>query len=221
MVLAAGRGERLRPLTDHTPKPMLLVRGKPLIAWHLEALARAGVREVVINLSWLGDSIREGIGDGARYGLQVQYSQEPPGALEVGGGIAAALPLLGAAPFLVVNGDTFTDLEFTRLSIDPAALAHLMLVPNPEHHTRGDFVLNGRAVSDGPGPRLTYSGIGIFRPQLFANHPPGRFPLLPLLRSAIAAGRLTGERYDGRWTDVGTVQRLTMLNEAKADQPGF
>jgi len=220
MVLAAGRGERLRPLTDHTPKPMLLVRGKPLIAWHLEALARAGVREVVINLSWMGDSIRQGLGDGARYGVRVQYSQEPPGALEVGGGIATALPLLGSAPFLVVNGDTFTDLEFSSLAIESGALAHLVLVPNPEHHVHGDFGLNGRAVSDGPGTRLTYSGIGVFRPELFANHPPGRFPLLPLLRAAIAAGRLTGERYDGRWTDVGTVQRLTMLNETQADQPG-
>jgi MurNAc alpha-1-phosphate uridylyltransferase len=220
MLLAAGRGERLRPLTDHTPKPMLLVRGKPLIVWHLERLARAGVREVVINLSWLGDSIRQALGDGARYGVRIQYSEEPAGALEVGGGIARALPLLGSAPFLVVNGDTFTDLDFTGLAIGPNALAHLVLVPNPEHHPRGDFVLEGRALSEGSGARLTYSGIGVYRPELFANCPPGRFPLLPLLQGAIAAGRLTGERYDGHWTDVGSMQRLTMLNETHSAVPG-
>ena len=220
MLLAAGRGERLRPLTDHTPKPMLLVRGKPLIVWHLEALARAGVRDVVINLSWLGDLIRQALGDGARYGLRLQYSPEPAGALEVGGGIARALPRLGGAPFLVVNGDTFTDLDFARLVIEPRALAHLVLVPNPEHHPRGDFVLDGHSLAEGPGTRLTYSGIGVYRPELFANCPNGRFPLLPLLQGAIAAGRLTGERYDGHWTDVGSVQRLNTLNETQRGQPG-
>ena len=217
MVLAAGRGERLRPLTDHTPKPMLPVRGKPLIFWHLEALARADLREVVINLSWLGDSIRQALGGGERFGLHIQYSVEPPGALEVGGGIARALPLLGSAPFLVVNGDTYTDLDFAHLAIAPSALAHLVLVPNPEHHPRGDFVLEGCEVSERAGTRLTYSGIGVYRPELFANGPAGRYPLLPVLRSAIAAGRLTGERYDGHWTDVGSLQRLTMLNDSQPE----
>ena len=214
MVLAAGRGERLRPLTDHTPKPMLPVRGKPLIVWHLEALARAGVREVVINLSWLGASIRQALGDGEQFGVKIHYSEEPAGALEVGGGIFQALPLLGNTPFIVVNGDTFTDLDFARLEIGPAALAHLILVPNPEHHPRGDFVLQGREVSAGAAPRLTYAGIGVYRPELFAHCAPGRFPLLPLLQAAIAARRLTGERYDGRWTDVGSVQRLAALNDS-------
>jgi MurNAc alpha-1-phosphate uridylyltransferase len=212
IVLAAGRGERLRPLTDHTPKPLLSVRGKPLIIWHLEALARVGVREVVINLSWLGESIRQALGAGEPFGLRIQYSEEPPGALEVGGGIFKALPLLGDAPFIVVNGDTYTDLDFSRLEIRPAALAHLVLVPNPEHHPAGDFVLNGAQVSADGAPRLTYSGIGVYRPELFAGCAPGRFPLLPLLREAIMARRLTGERYDGHWTDVGSVQRLAALN---------
>ena len=182
MVLAAGRGERLRPLTDHTPKPLLVVRGKPLIVWHLEALARAGVREAVINLSWLGDSIRQSLGDGKQFGVHIQYSEEPPGALEVGGGIHRALPLLGASPFIVVNGDTYTDLDFGRLAIGPGALAHLVLVANPEHHPGGDFVLRGEEVSAGIAPRLTYSGIGVFRPELFTHCAAGRFPLLPCSR---------------------------------------
>ena len=212
MVLAAGRGERLRPLTDHTPKPMLQVRGQPLIHRHLAALARAGVREVVINLSWLGSSIRDGVGSGEQFGLRVHYSQEPPGALEAGGGIFQALPLLGPEPFLVVNGDTYTDLDFARLRIGAGALAHLVLVPNPEHHPRGDFVLQDREVREGDAPRLTYAGIGVYRPELFASCVAGRFPLLPLLRAAIAERRLTGERYDGRWVDVGSAERLAALN---------
>ena len=214
MVLAAGRGVRLRPLTDHTPKPMLLVRGQPLIHWHLAALARAGVREVVINLAWLGEAIRAGVGSGERFGLKVQYSEEPPGALEAGGGIHQALPLLGDAPFLVVNGDTFTDIDFARLRIGERALAHLVLVPNPDHHPRGDFALQDGEVRDAATPRLTYAGIGVYRPELFARCQPGRFPLLPLLQAAIAERRLTGERYDGRWVDVGSAQRLAALNDS-------
>ena len=217
MVLAAGRGERLRPLTDHTPKPLLLVRGKPLLVWHLEALARAGVREVVINLAWLGETIRRALGGGDQYGLQIQYSEEPAGALEVGGGIFQALPLLGPGPFIVVNGDTYTDLDFAKLAIAPTALAHLVLVPNPEHHRNGDFVLQGHEVSAGAAPRLTYSGIGLYRPELFARCAAGRFPLLPLLQEAIAARRLSGERYDGRWTDVGSAQRLAALNNSQPE----
>jgi N-acetyl-alpha-D-muramate 1-phosphate uridylyltransferase len=220
MVLAAGRGERLRPLTDHTPKPLLLVRGKPLVVWHLEALARAGVREVVINLAWLGEAIRQALGDGAQFGLQIQYSEEPAGALEAGGGIFRALPLLGAAPFIVVNGDTYTDLDFSKLAITPTALAHLVLVPNPEHHPNGDFVLQGREVSAGAAPRLTYSGIGVYRAELFARCAAGRFPLLPVLQEAIVARRLSGERYDGRWTDVGSAQRLAALNGSQPEVRG-
>jgi MurNAc alpha-1-phosphate uridylyltransferase len=207
-------------MTDHTPKPLLIVRGKALIVWHLEALARAGVREVVINLSWLGESIRQALGSGKQFGVQIQYSEEPAGALEVGGGIFRALPLLGAAPFLVVNGDTYTDLDFAKLAVAPGALAHLVLVPNPEHHPDGDFVLRGHEVSADIAPRLTYSGIGVFRPELFAHCAAGRFPLLPLLQEAIAVRRLSGERYDGHWTDVGSVQRLSALNDSHPEMHG-
>jgi MurNAc alpha-1-phosphate uridylyltransferase len=219
MVLAAGRGERLRPLTDQTPKPLLEVRGQPLIAWHLRSLARAGVREAVINLSWLGAQLRAALGSGERFGLRISYSEEPEGALEVGGGIFHALPLLGAAPFLVVNGDTYTDLDFAHLSIPPHSLAHLVLVPNPAHHPQGDFALREGAVGTTGEPRLTYSGIGVFRPELFAGCSAGRFPLLPLLHGAIAARRLSGERYDGAWTDVGTAARLAALNGVPQDEP--
>ena len=217
MLLAAGRGERLRPYTDHTPKPLLAVGGKPLIVRHLEALVGAGVREVVINLSWLGEQLRAALGTGERFGVRIQYSEEPDGPLEVGGGIFRALPLLGAAPFLVVNADTFTTFQFARLAIAPPALAHLVLVPNPAHHPRGDFCLRDGAVSEAAAPRLTYAGIGLYRPELFAQCAPGRFPLLPLLRSAIAAGRLSGERFDGAWVDVGTAERLAALNAMPHD----
>lgn len=215
MVLAAGRGERLRPLTDQTPKPLLMVRGKPLIIWHLEALARAGVRDVVINLAWLGAMIRAAVGGGERFGLRVQYSAEPEGALETGGGIFQALPLLGEAPFMLVNGDIYTDLDLARLRIAPGALAHLVLVPNPEHHPRGDFALQRGELLETGDPRYTYAGIGIYRPELFATCAPGRFPLLPLLRAAIAARRLHGELYQGQWTDVGSVERLAALNRGE------
>ena len=215
MVLAAGRGERLRPLTDRTPKPLLEVRGEPLLGWHLRALARAGVREVVINLAWLGAQIRSRIGDGAAYGLQVQYSAEPEGALETGGGIFQALPLLGPGPFIVVNGDTYADIDFAKLAIAPHELAHLVLVPNPAHHPRGDFALRDGLVQSQGEPRLTYSGIGVYRPALFAGCQPGRFPLLPLLQSAIAARALGGELHAGAWTDVGTVERLEALNSSR------
>ena len=215
MVLAAGRGERLRPLTDRTPKPLLEVRGEPLLGWHLRALASAGVREVVINLAWLGAQIRSRIGDGAAYGLQVQYSAEPEGALETGGGIFQALPLLGPGPFIVVNGDTYADIDFAKLAIAPHELAHLVLVPNPAHHPRGDFALRDGLVQSQGEPRLTYSGIGVYRPALFAGCQPGRFPLLPLLQAAIAARALGGELHAGAWTDVGTVERLEALNSSR------
>ena len=212
MVLCAGRGERLRPLTDRTPKPLLKVRGKPLVQWHLEALARAGVSEVVINLSWLGEQIRSTLGSGSRFSLKIQYSVEPPTALETGGGIFQALPLLGDAPFIVINGDVFTDFDLTTLKIDPAALAHLVLVPNPEHHADGDFALRGAEIVTTGAQRFTYAGIGLFRPELFARCQPGRFALLPLFQAAIAARRLQGECFMGSWTDVGTVARLESLN---------
>jgi MurNAc alpha-1-phosphate uridylyltransferase len=216
MLLAAGRGERMRPLTDHTPKPLLRVGGKPLISWHLAALARAGIRDVVINLSWLGDQIRDALGDGGEFGLTICYSEEGSPPLETGGGIFKALPLLGAAPFLVVNGDTFTDVDLTSLQLSAAADARLVMVPNPPQHPHGDFVLDGELLKAQGGPTLTYSGIGIFSPALFAGCTGGQFPLLPLLKRAIAAGRLEGQRHSGQWLDIGTPERLNALNRTLA-----
>jgi len=214
MILAAGRGERMRPLTDRVPKPLLAVGGKVLIAWHLEALARAGVREVVVNLAWRGAQIRAALGDGAAFGLRIAYSDEGEVALETGGGIFHALALLGDAPFLVVNGDVWTRFDFARLRIAPAADAHLVLVPNPPQHPRGDFTLADGLVGEDDSPharRHTYSGIGLYRPEFFAGCAPGRFPLLPLLRRSIAAGRLHGELFRGEWQDIGTPERLAAL----------
>jgi N-acetyl-alpha-D-muramate 1-phosphate uridylyltransferase len=211
MVLAAGRGERMRPLTDQVPKPLLLVRGKPLIVHHLERLASCGVRDIVINVAWLGDRIRAALGDGAAFGVSIHYSEEGGRALETGGGIFKALPWLGSEPFLVVNGDVFTDIDFAALSIAPKAWAHLVLVPNPVQHPKGDFALEGDRVVETGSTRWTYSGIGLYRPQLFDGCQPGRFPLLPQLRRAMAAGRLSGEVYHGSWSDVGTVERLAAL----------
>jgi MurNAc alpha-1-phosphate uridylyltransferase len=211
MLLAAGRGERMRPLTDQLPKPLLTVRGKPLIVHHLERLARCGVSDVVVNVAWLGDRIRAALGDGAAFGVSIHYSEEGAQALETGGGIFQALPWLGSEPFLVVNGDVFTDFDFAALSIAPEAWAHLLLVPNPVQHPQGDFALEGGRVVENGSTRWTYSGIGLYRPQLFDGCRPGRFPLLPLLRRAIAAGRLSGEVYRGAWSDVGTIERLAAL----------
>jgi len=212
MVLAAGRGERMRPLTDAVPKPLLEVGGEPLIGHHLRALARAGVREVVINLSWLGELIRARLADGSAYGVHIEYSEEGAVPLETGGGIFRALPLLGPEPFLVVNGDTWTDFDFKHLRADEAADATLVLVPNPPHHPRGDFALEGeRIVADG-SERLTYAGYGIYRPGFFAGCTAGRFPLLPLLNRAMAARRLRGIRHTGEWHDVGTPERLAALD---------
>lgn len=220
MILAAGRGERLRPLTDHLPKPLIEVAGKPLIAHHLCALAAAGFERVVINVAWLADAIVEALGDGERFGLALAYSREPPGALDTGGGIRAALPLLGGAPFLVVNADVYTDLDFNRLHgcAPPQAGAHLLMVANPPHHADGDFGLNAGHVNLSR-PRTTYAGIGVYDPALFAAHEPGRFPLVEVLRPAIAAGRVTGERHHGRWHDVGRPQALTALAEETGDGP--
>ncbi|MEW6165155.1 MAG: N-acetylmuramate alpha-1-phosphate uridylyltransferase MurU [Pseudomonadota bacterium] len=212
MILAAGRGERMRPLTDRTPKPLLPVAGKPLIVWQLERLARAGFREIVINHAHLGDQIEAQLGDGDAWSLRIRYSAEPQGALETAGGIANALPLLGDAPFLVVNGDIYCDWDFSRARIGDA-LAHLVMVGNPAHHPEGDFALTHEKVSADGTAKLTFSGIGIYRPGLFAGLAPGRpAKLAPLLRAAIAAGRVTGERHGGRWEDVGTPERLAALD---------
>ena len=213
MVLAAGRGERMRPLTDTTPKPLVPVAGKPLIGYHLEALARAGVRDVVINLSWLADRIRTALGDGRDYGVSITYTDEGPVPLETGGGIFNAVPLLGPGPFLVVNGDTWTDVDFGSLVLEDDADAHLVLVANPAHNPRGDFGLEGDVVVDREVDRFTYSGVGVYGPEFFAGCSPGKFPLLPLLKRAIAAGRLRGQLHRGDWCDVGTMQRLAALDD--------
>jgi len=214
-ILAAGRGERMRPLTDHTPKPLLPAGGKPLIVWHLERLAAAGFREIVINHAHLGSLIEQTLGDGSQWGLHIQYSPEPPGALETAGGIASALPLLGDQPFLVVNGDVYCDLDFGRFAGWTAGMAHLVMVENPAHHTAGDFSLDGERVTYANGEQtLTYAGIGVFSPAFFADVQPGTvMKLRPLLDAAIATGTLTGERYTGRWVDVGTPERLAELDQ--------
>jgi MurNAc alpha-1-phosphate uridylyltransferase len=212
MLLAAGRGERMRPLTDTVPKPLLQVGGRALIAWHLAALARAGIREVVINLAWLGGQVRAALGDGREFGVSISWSDEGPVPLETGGGIFRALPLLGAAPFLVVNADIWTDIDFGRLQLPAGSLAHLVLIPNPLHHPRGDFGLDGERVVNRESERLTYSGVGVYSPEFFAGCTAGRFPLLPLLNRAIAAGRVSAQVHHGQWCDVGTAERLASLS---------
>jgi len=221
MVLAAGRGERMRPITDTLPKPLVPVAGKPLIGYHLERLARAGFKDVVINLSWLGDRISAALGSGREYGLSITYSEEGPEPLETGGGIFKALPLLGPGPFLVVNGDTWSDIEYGHLSLENGANGRLVLVPNPTHNTRGDFGIEGGYVVDRDDDRFTYSGVGVYRPEFFAGCSPGKFPMLPLLKRAIAARLLRGEVHRGEWCDVGTPQRLAALDaevRARLDQ---
>ena len=220
MILAAGRGERMRPLTDRVPKPLLPVGDKPLIVWHLERLARAGLREVVINHAHLGIQIEEALGDGARWGLSLVYSPEPEGALETAGGIANALPLLGPdETFLVVNGDIFCDWDVSQAAtvLDPDDLAHLVMVPNPPHHPQGDFALRGHTVSAdtaiGDAQSCTFSGIGVYRSQIFSGIRRGQSTkLAPLLRAAMAQQRVSGELHTGRWVDVGTPQRLAELD---------
>jgi MurNAc alpha-1-phosphate uridylyltransferase len=212
MLLAAGRGERMRPITDSTPKPLVRVGDRPLIAWHLAALARAGIREVVINLSWLGHQVRTTLGDGRDYGVSITYSDEGPVPLETGGGIFRAVPLLGPGPFLVVNADIWTDIDFAAVALEEHAHARLLLIPNPPHHPRGDFGLEGDLVVTRDTDRYTYSGVGVYRPEFFGGCTPGRFPLLPLLNRAIAAGLVRGQVHRGEWCDVGTVERLASLD---------
>ena len=213
MILAAGRGERLRPLTDAIPKPLVEAGGKPLIAWHLERLAAAGCREAVINVSHLGEKILERIGDGGRYGMRIAYSREPQ-PLETAGGIANARDLLGPAPFLLVNGDVYCECDFSRLREIALGerLAHLLLIPNPPHHPRGDFTLEGGLVGNRAAPRYTYAGIAVVAPALIAGVRAGdKGQLAPLLRAAADQHRITGELFAGLWQDVGTLERLAEL----------
>jgi MurNAc alpha-1-phosphate uridylyltransferase len=214
MLLAAGRGERLRPLTDTVPKALVEVAGKPLIAWHLERLARAGLREAVINVSHLGERIVERLGDGARFGIRLHYSRERE-RLETAGGIANALPLLGRDPFLLVNADIYCECDFAHLSKTRLeGLAYLLLVPNPPHRQAGDFSLADGVVGDAPTPRYTYAGVAVMSPALVAPVRPGdKAPLAPLLYDAARRGLLGGELYEGLWQDVGTLERLAELEK--------
>ncbi|MBU0809246.1 MAG: nucleotidyltransferase family protein [Gammaproteobacteria bacterium] len=209
MILAAGKGERLRPLTLHTPKPLVRAAGVPLIEYHLRALAAAGFTEVVVNHAWLGQQIEDYLGDGSRFGVRIAYSAEAE-PLETGGGIFKALPLLGDQPFALINGDIFTDYPFAELRRPLAGLAHLVLVTNPGHHAGGDFCLRDGRVSDAQVAQesLTYSGMAVLSPALFAGCQAGAFKLAPLLRAAMAAGQVSGEQFAGCWVDVGTHERL-------------
>ncbi len=213
MILAAGRGERLRPLTDSTPKPLLEVGGKLLIEHHLEHLAAAGFREVVINLSHLGDQIRDTLGNGTTWGLNIRYSPEPPGALDTGGGIKQALPFLGEAPFAIINGDVFSSYPLARLRAIKCDHAHLVLVPNPAHNPKGDFVLQGGYVNEDGQPRNTFSGISVYHPRFFETAPTGSFSVVPMLQAAMALQQVTGQLYKGVWHDIGTIERLEALRE--------
>ncbi len=212
MILAAGRGERLRPMTDTNPKPLLRVRGQPLIERHVIGLARAGVERIVINLAWLGSLIREYLGDGARYGVAIAYSEEQPRALETAGGIFRALPQLGPGPFAVVNGDIYTDFPFETLRLAGDRDAHLVLVPNPPQHPRGDFGLERGVALPAAAIQYTFSGIAMYRSEFFAGCTDGVFPLKPLLLRSMAAQRCSAELYTGVWEDVGTPERLQALN---------
>lgn len=226
LIFAAGLGERMRPLTLHTPKPLLCVAGKPLIVWHLERLAAFGVREVVVNISWLADCFAPALGDGSRWGLTLHFIHEGDTPLETGGGLLNALPVLGAAPFLVVNGDIWTDFDFAALPREPAGQAHLVMVDNPVQHPAGDYRLDAAGLlhHDREGDCLTYAGIGVYRPSLLADwravigdapgseRPLPRFSVVPLQKHFMAQGLVSGQHHRGRWTDVGTVERLRALD---------
>jgi N-acetyl-alpha-D-muramate 1-phosphate uridylyltransferase len=215
LIFAAGVGERMRPLTLHTPKPLLNVRGKPLIVHHLYALARAGVRDVVINLAHLGAQIRHALGDGAAFGVAIRYSEEGPVPLETGGGMRHALALLGSEAFIALNGDVFMDFDFASLpALAPGVLAHLVMVPNPAHHPLGDFVLQNQRLLTCGANKLTFSGVGVYRPELIAATAPGTYKLAPILREAMAFGQVSGQRFDGLWADIGTPERLAEINGA-------
>lgn len=222
MILAAGRGERMRPLSERVPKPLLPLRGRPLIEYPLRALAEAGIGRFVINLGYRGAQIREHLGDGRRLGVSIEYSDEGDEPLETGGGLLQALPLLGPEPFVVVNADVYAEyawIELLKLArhLPQGDLAHLVLVPNPAHRPQGDFALDGARLAEPPppgAPTYTFAGLSILTPLLFAGCRPGRFPLAPLLRAAARAGRVGAELFQGRWSDVGTPQRLAELERA-------
>ncbi|GFE86142.1 N-acetylmuramate alpha-1-phosphate uridylyltransferase MurU [Steroidobacter agaridevorans] len=221
MILAAGRGERMRPLTDRTPKPLLTVAGKPMIQYHIEALAAAGMREIVINLAWLGQQIRAAIGDGSQFGVRVHYSDEGDAALETGGGVFQALPFLaglsGTDPFVVVSGDVWTEYPLGDVGskLSDTDIAHFVVVPNPDFHARGDFGLADGRLTDS-GERYTYANIGVMRPEFFAGCQPGKFPLAPLMFDWIRKDRVSGELFRGVWHNVGTPQQLQQIDRERS-----
>lgn len=212
MILAAGRGERLRPLTDQVPKSLIEVRGQSLLEMHLEKLRDAGIETVVINLGWLGEQIVACVGAGTAFGLEVIYSPEGDNILETGGGIHRALPVLGSDPFLVVNADIYTDMPIPDVTLGIDTLGHLVMVPTPDYRDHGDFSLRDGLVRNDVAPTLTFSGVAIYRPEFFDGCEAGRFPLAPMLREAADAGRLTGAVYEGLWADIGTPERLDAIN---------
>ncbi|MGB5627892.1 MAG: nucleotidyltransferase family protein [Woeseiaceae bacterium] len=211
MILAAGRGERLRPITDETPKPLIDVGGQSLLGRHLQNVRSAGIESVVINLGWLGDRIADHVGSGARYGLEVSYSQEGDNILETGGGIHKALPLLGGEPFVVVNADIYTDMPIPLVSLADDSLGHLVMVPTPDYRDGGDFDLEAGLVRNGTEPGLTFSGVAVYRPAFFDGCEAGRFSIVPMLRAAADRGQLSGSLYEGLWADAGTPERLAAL----------
>lgn len=214
MIFAAGRGERMRPLSDATPKPLLRVGGKMLIEHHLEKLAAIGVRDVVVNTSHLAEQFPAALGDGSRWSLRIRYSYEGERPLETGGGIKHALPLLGDAPFIGVAADVVSDYDYAKLPAEPQGLAHLVMVPNPAFHPRGDFFLDGsRLNEEGVGEKLTFSSIGVYRPELVASETTTYFKLLPLYQRAMRDGKLSGERFDGFWTNIGTPEQLREVEQ--------
>lgn len=214
MILAAGRGERMRPLTDEIPKPLLKAGGKPLMQYHIEALAAAGVREIVVNLAWKGALIRDTFGDGAALGVRILYSDEGDAALETGGGVFKALPMLGVGPFLLVSGDIWTDFDLSRCAGRLAAhdVAHFVLVPNPPFHQHGDFSLVDGRLTESGGSRYTYANIGVFRPEFFGGCAPGKFPIAPLMYEWIRRGRVSAELHEGRWRNIGAPAQLAELD---------
>lgn len=211
MILAAGRGERLRPLTDKTPKPLIKVAGKSLIEYHLQNLSAAGFKEIVINTAWLAENIHHQLGNGESYGVTIQYSDEGE-ALETAGGIINALPLLGKKPFLVVNGDIWCDFDFSTLpELNNSTQAHLVLVNNPDHNKKGDFALQDGLIKNTGKPMYTFSGIGIYSASFFAEQQPGPLPLAPIIRNKCETGLVSGQHYNGEWTDIGSIERLQEL----------
>lgn len=211
MILAAGRGERMRPLTDTAPKPLLEVGGKPLIQHHIENLIAAGVRDLVINLAWQGAKLRDALGTGDRFGVRIAYSDEGDAALETGGGVCKALPLLGNDPFIVVSGDIWTSFPFATLKLAASDAAHFVLVPNPDFHAQGDFGLEQGRITES-GQKWTYANIGLFTPQFFEDYQPEKFPLRRPMTRWVAAGKVSGEIYDGPWHNIGTPAQLAALN---------